>query len=80
MGLCLGKPVAKGVFLEEQRPQEGVVYALRSFFDCTEDVTKAGLKPGLGKRIIVQGLGNVGYHAAKILSEEDETNHSCYGA
>ena len=69
-----GKPVAKGgISGRAEATGRGVVYALRSFFDCTEDVTKAGLKPGLrGKRIIVQGLGNVGYHAAKILSEEDE--------
>jgi glutamate dehydrogenase (NAD(P)+) len=33
---------------------------------------KAGLTGELeGKRVIVQGLGNVGYHAAKFLSEED---------
>ena len=36
------------------------------------DVKKTGLTPGLkGKRIIVQGLGNVGYYAAKFLSDED---------
>jgi glutamate dehydrogenase (NAD(P)+) len=35
-------------------------------------VKEAGLRPGLdGQRIVVQGLGNVGYHAAKFLSEED---------
>ena len=69
-----GKPVAKGgISGRAEATGRGVVYALRSFFDCKEDVTKAGLKPGLkGKRIIVQGLGNVGYHAAKILSEEDD--------
>ena len=69
-----GKPVAKGgISGRAEATGRGVVYALRSFFDCTEDVTKAGMKPGLkGKRIIVQGLGNVGYHAAKILSEEDD--------
>ncbi|HCQ59960.1 MAG TPA: glutamate dehydrogenase, partial [Sulfitobacter sp.] len=33
---------------------------------------KAGLSGKLeGKRVIIQGLGNVGYHAAKFLSEED---------
>ena len=33
---------------------------------------RAGLTGSLdGKRVIVQGLGNVGYHAAKFLSEED---------
>ena len=69
-----GKPVAKGgISGRAEATGRGVVYALRSFFDCPGDVKKAGLKPGLrGKRIIVQGLGNVGYHAAKILSEEDD--------
>ena len=69
-----GKPVAKGgISGRAEATGRGVVYALRSFFDCPGDVTKSGLKPGLkGKRRIVQGLGNVGYHAAKILSEEDD--------
>ena len=69
-----GKPVTKGgISGRGEATGRGVVYALRSFFDCSEDVAKAGLKQGLnGKRIIVQGLGNVGYHAAKILSEEDD--------
>ena len=35
----------------------------------------AGFKDGLGgKRIIVQGLGNVGYHAARLLDEEDDAS------
>ena len=69
-----GKPVAKGgISGRAEATGRGVVYALRSFFDCPEDVAKTGLKPGLrGKRIIVQGLCNVGYHAAKILFEEDD--------
>jgi glutamate dehydrogenase (NAD(P)+) len=50
----------------------GVQYAIREFFRYPEDVAKTGLSGGLeGKRIVVQGLGNVGYHAAKFLSEED---------
>jgi glutamate dehydrogenase (NAD(P)+) len=33
-----------------------------------------GLSPGLeGKRVVVQGLGNVGYHAAKFLQEAGAT-------
>ena len=47
-------------------------YALREFFRHPEDVKRARLGGTLdGKRVIVQGLGNVGYHAAKFLSEED---------
>ncbi len=50
----------------------GVQYAVQAFFTHPEDVVKAGLDGGIeGKRIVVQGLGNVGYHAAKFLSEED---------
>src|SRR5690606_28112923 len=50
----------------------GVQYALREFFRHKEDVAMARLDGSLaGKRVIVQGLGNVGYHTAKFLSEED---------
>jgi glutamate dehydrogenase (NAD(P)+) len=46
--------------------------ALREFFRHPEDVKLAQLSGTLdGKKIIVQGLGNVGFHAAKFLSEED---------
>ena len=45
---------------------------MQEFFRHPEDIAKAGLSGSLdGKRVIVQGLGNVGYHAAKFLSEED---------
>ena len=47
-------------------------YALREFFRHPDDMKRAGLAGDIeGKRIIVQGLGNVGFHAAKFLSEED---------
>jgi glutamate dehydrogenase (NAD(P)+) len=50
----------------------GVQYALREFFRHPEDMQLAGLEGDLsGKRIVLQGLGNVGYHAAKFLQEED---------
>jgi glutamate dehydrogenase (NAD(P)+) len=49
-----------------------VEYALQEFFRHKQDVEKAGLSGTLdGKRVVVQGLGNVGYHAAKFLEEED---------
>ncbi|MEL6288233.1 MAG: Glu/Leu/Phe/Val dehydrogenase [Pseudomonadota bacterium] len=50
----------------------GVQYALQEFFRHEKDVAMTGLSGSLeGKRVIMQGLGNVGYHAAKFLCEED---------
>ncbi len=68
-----GKPPhAGGIQGRVEATGRGVQYALREFFRQSEDKAKAGLSGGLdGKRIVVQGLGNVGYHAAKFLSEED---------
>ncbi len=68
-----GKPPhAGGIQGRVEATGRGVQYALREFFRYPEDVAKAQLTGGLdGKRVIVQGLGNVGYHAAKFLSEED---------
>ncbi|MGR3563941.1 MAG: Glu/Leu/Phe/Val family dehydrogenase [Heliomarina sp.] len=68
-----GKPInAGGIQGRVEATGRGVQYALQEFFRHPEDVAKTGLSGGLrGKRIIVQGLGNVGYHAAKFLSEED---------
>ena len=44
----------------------GIQYALREFFRDSDIIARAGLSDSLeGKRILVQGLGNVGYHAAK---------------
>ncbi|PKP79834.1 MAG: glutamate dehydrogenase, partial [Alphaproteobacteria bacterium HGW-Alphaproteobacteria-2] len=68
-----GKPInSGGIQGRVEATGRGVQYALREFFRHPEDVAIAGLAGSLdGKRIIVQGLGNVGYHAAKFLSEED---------
>ena len=68
-----GKPVNKGgIGGRTEATGRGVQYALQAFFDNPIDVKKTGLTPGLkGKRVIVQGLGNVGYHAALFLSNED---------
>jgi glutamate dehydrogenase (NAD(P)+) len=68
-----GKPLnAGGIAGRVEATGRGVQYALREFFRHREDVRAARLDGGLeGKRVIVQGLGNVGFHAAKFLSEED---------
>jgi glutamate dehydrogenase (NAD(P)+) len=73
-GACVtGKPInAGGIAGRVEATGRGVQYALREFFRHAEDVERANLSGDLdGKRVIVQGLGNVGYHAAKFLSEED---------
>ena len=68
-----GKPLnAGGIAGRVEATGRGVQYALREFFRAPEDAAKAGLKGSLdGKRVIVQGLGNVGYHAAHFLRDED---------
>ena len=68
-----GKPLnAGGIAGRVEATGRGVQYALREFFRHPEDMKRGAAAGGLeGKRVIVQGLGNVGYHAAKFLSEED---------
>ncbi|QCO57399.1 Glu/Leu/Phe/Val dehydrogenase (plasmid) [Pseudorhodobacter turbinis] len=68
-----GKPPhAGGIQGRVEATGRGVQYALQEFFRHPEDKALAGLSGDLdGKKVIVQGLGNVGYHAAKFLSEED---------
>jgi glutamate dehydrogenase (NAD(P)+) len=47
-----------------------VYFGIREACAIAEDMKTLGLTAGLaGKRVVVQGLGNVGYHAAKFLEE-----------
>ncbi|MDQ7081105.1 MAG: Glu/Leu/Phe/Val dehydrogenase [Paracoccaceae bacterium] len=68
-----GKPLnSGGIHGRVEATGRGVQYALREFFRHDEDKKAAGLDGKLdGKKIIIQGLGNVGYHAALFLSTED---------
>lgn len=68
-----GKPLERGgVPGRTEATGKGVQFALQEFFRHSELVTKAGLSDGLGSQhIVIQGLGNVGYHTAKYLAEED---------
>lgn len=72
-GVVTGKsPSSGGINGRHEATGRGVQFAVREFFRHPEDVKRANLDGDLeGKRIIIQGLGNVGYHAAKFLSEED---------
>jgi glutamate dehydrogenase (NAD(P)+) len=69
-----GKPLGKGgIAGRTEATGRGVQYTLQEFFRHESDVKKTGLPPGLsGKRVIIQGLGNVGYHAALFLSQHDD--------
>ena len=75
-GCVTGKPVNHGgIRGRKEATGRGVVYAMREFFRHPDEVKRAGLTPGLGgKNIVIQGLGNVGYYAAKLLAEEDGAN------
>jgi glutamate dehydrogenase (NAD(P)+) len=68
-----GKPVEHGgIRGRTEATGRGVQYGLQEFFRHPEEVKTAGMKGSLeGKKIIIQGLGNVGYHSSKFLSEED---------
>ena len=68
-----GKPlIGGGIAGRVEATGRGVQYALQEFFREAKDVSNARLSGTLdGKRIVVQGLGNVGYHAAKFLQQED---------
>ena len=68
-----GKPVIKGgIRGRVEATGRGIQYALQECFRHPEDIKFAGLSGALeGKKLVIQGLGNVGYHAAKFLSEED---------
>jgi len=71
LGCVTGKPVTQGgVRGRREATGLGVFYGLREVCHMPEIMKKLGLTPGVeGKRIIVQGLGNVGYHAAKFFRE-----------
>ncbi|MBL7977190.1 MAG: Glu/Leu/Phe/Val dehydrogenase [Bacteroidetes Order II. Incertae sedis bacterium] len=66
-----GKPVGQGgVRGRKEATGRGVFFGLREACSHAEDMAQLGLSPGLaGKTVVVQGLGNVGYHAAKFIQE-----------
>jgi glutamate dehydrogenase (NAD(P)+) len=61
-----GKPISlHGIPGRLEATGLGVYYGLEEVMAIAEDMKPLGLEPGLaGKRVVVQGLGNVGYHAA----------------
>jgi glutamate dehydrogenase (NAD(P)+) len=70
-GCITGKPISQGgVKGRKEATGRGVFYGLKEMCSIEADMKKLGLTTGIeGKRIAVQGLGNVGYHAAKIFQD-----------
>jgi glutamate dehydrogenase (NAD(P)+) len=71
MACVTGKPITQGgIRGRREATGRGVVYVLQEFFRHPELVRAAGLQGGLaGKRIVVQGLGNVGSHFARLVQD-----------
>ncbi|MBT5027802.1 MAG: Glu/Leu/Phe/Val dehydrogenase [Nitrospina sp.] len=74
LGCVTGKPVSMGGIQGRiEATGRGVVFGLREFFRHPEDVKLAKMEGDSleGKKVIIQGLGNVGYYTASILQKED---------
>jgi glutamate dehydrogenase (NAD(P)+) len=71
-GACVtGKPLELGGIAGRlEATGRGVFNGLVRALEYEDDMKKLGLTPGIdGKKIVVQGLGNVGYWAAKIIQD-----------
>lgn len=70
-GCVTGKPLSQhGIEGRTEATGMGVYIGIREAVSIKEDMDVLGLTTGLnGKKVIVQGLGNVGYYAAKYLKE-----------
>ena len=70
-GCVTGKPVTQGgVRGRREATGLGVFFGIREVCNMKDVMDKLGMKTGVeGKRVVVQGLGNVGYHSAKFFEE-----------
>lgn len=71
LGCVTGKPVTQGgVRGRREATGLGVFYGLREVCNMKDVMEKLGMSTGVaGKKVVVQGLGNVGYHSAKFFQE-----------
>jgi glutamate dehydrogenase (NAD(P)+) len=71
IGCVTGKPLSQGgIRGRKEATGRGVFFGVREALADTELLKELGLSAGLaGKRAVVQGLGNVGSHAARFLQE-----------
>ncbi len=71
-GCVTGKPIHQsGISGRTEATGRGVYFGLREACAIKKEMDRLGLSTGLdGKRVIIQGLGNVGYHSAIFLQED----------
>lgn len=74
-GCVTGKPITQGgVRGRREATGLGVFFGVREVCNMPDVMAKIGLTPGVeGKTVVVQGLGNVGYHSAKFFREGGAT-------
>ncbi len=72
LGAVTGKPLGSGgVRGRVEATGRGVYFGIREAVSFREDMDRLGLSTGLdGKRVVIQGLGNVGYHAGRLLTQD----------
>lgn len=70
-GCVTGKPITQGgVRGRKEATGLGVFFGIREVCHMEDVMQKLGLSIGVeGKKVVVQGLGNVGYHSAKFFRE-----------
>ncbi|UWU25844.1 Glu/Leu/Phe/Val dehydrogenase (plasmid) [Rhizobium sp. CB3060] len=67
-----GKPLSKGgIAGRTEATGRGVQFAIQSYLRDPRTAGLNGKRDLMGAAVNVQGFGNVGYHAAKFVSEED---------
>ncbi|MGK2861925.1 MAG: Glu/Leu/Phe/Val family dehydrogenase [Chitinophagaceae bacterium] len=70
-GCVTGKPVSQGgVRGRREATGLGVFFGIREVCDMPDIMQKLGLPTGIeGKRVAIQGMGNVGYHSARFFQD-----------
>ncbi|MES2880815.1 MAG: Glu/Leu/Phe/Val dehydrogenase, partial [Bacteroidota bacterium] len=70
-GCVTGKPITQGgVRGRREATGLGIFFGIREVCNMPDIMERFGLPVGIdGKRVVIQGLGNVGYHAAKFFQK-----------